>query len=56
MTQDVIFRASEEAFENAIQQGMKDPENWMYMYSDVRKDYFKNIDTREYITFNYKKD
>ena len=39
------------AFDNAIKRGMKDPENWMYMYSDKNKDFFKHIDTRQYISF-----
>ena len=41
----------EDAFDNAIKRGMKDPENWMYMYSDKNKDFFKHIDTRQYISF-----
>ena len=41
----------EDAFDNAIKRGMKNPENWMYMYSDKNKDFFKHIDTRQYISF-----
>ena len=41
----------EEAFENAIKRGMKNPDDWMYMYSEKNKDYFKNYYTRGYISF-----
>lgn len=41
----------DEAFENAIKKGMKKPEEWMYMYSEKGKDYFKNYYTRSYITY-----
>ena len=41
----------EDAFENAIKRGMKNPEDWMYMYSENNKDYFKHIDTRNYKSF-----
>ena len=41
----------EDAFDNAIKRGMKDPENWMYMYSEKNKDYFKNYYTRAYISY-----
>lgn len=52
----IILRESEDAFKNAIKRGMKEPELWMYMYSDTKTDYFKNIETREYITYTYKED
>jgi len=42
---------TDEAFENAIQLGMKDPEDWMYMYSQGGCDYFKHYDTREYCRY-----
>lgn len=42
------FRNSKEAFENAILQGLEDIENYMYMYSDINYDYFKEIISREY--------
>ena len=29
-----------DAFDNAIKRGMKNPDDWMYMYSDNNKDYF----------------
>lgn len=38
-------------FENAIKQGMTNPDDWMYMYSDDEKDFFKNCYSREYISF-----
>ena len=47
------------AFEHAIKKGQlslfdndgeKFAGNWMYMYSDATKDYFKSIITRQYIT------
>jgi|TARA_R100000482_G_scaffold106892_1_gene49373 hypothetical protein len=41
-----------EAFNNAKDKGLKDPKNYMYMYSQNKKDYFKNIMTRKYINFN----
>lgn len=41
-----------EAFENAIKKGMKNPENWMYMYSKDNMDYFKNIETRDYKSYS----
>jgi hypothetical protein len=42
------------AFENAISNGLNDPENWMYMYSQNNKDFFKNIKMRNYINFEFK--
>jgi hypothetical protein len=42
------------AFENAISNGLNDPENWMYMYSQNNKDFFKNIEMRNYINFEFK--
>ena len=44
-------RDHKEAFENAKSKGLKDPENYMYMYSSNNKDYFKNIDFKNYISF-----
>ena len=40
------------AFDNAIIKGMKNPENYMYMYSDFKYDYFKHVVTRKYINYN----
>ena len=45
-------RDSNEAFENAKAKGLKRPQDYMYMYSKDNKDYFKNIDFRDYISFN----
>ena len=44
-------RDHKKAFENAKSKGLKDPENYMYMYSSNNKAYFKNIDFRNYISF-----
>ncbi len=38
-------------FENAIKQGMTNPGEWMYMYSDDENDLFKNCNSRKYINF-----
>jgi PHP family Zn ribbon phosphoesterase len=45
------IRDSEQAFLNAICRGLKEPFNYMYMYSNDGHDYFKHIVTREYISF-----
>lgn len=39
------------AFENAIKRGMKNPEDWMYMYSKNDRDYFKHCDYRTYKSY-----
>lgn len=41
----------QDAFDNAIKRGMKNPEDWMYMYSENNRDYFKHHDTRKYISY-----
>ena len=41
----------EDAFNNAIKRGMKNPDDWMYMYSENNKDYFKNYYTRGYRSY-----
>lgn len=41
-----------DAFENAIKRGMKNPDDWMYMYSDNNKDFFKNLYSRRYKSFS----
>lgn len=41
----------DDAFDNAIKRGMKNPENWMYMYSENGRDYFKNSITRSYKSY-----
>lgn len=38
----------EDAFENAIKRGMKNPDEWMYMYSKNGRDYFKHYFNRTY--------
>ena len=43
---------SQIAFENAKSKGLDKPDEYMYMYSDQKKDYFKNINFRNYISFN----
>jgi len=48
----MYYRDHKEAFENAKSKGLNDPQNYMYMYSKDNKDYFKNIDYRNYINFN----
>ena len=44
-------RDSNEAFENAKTKGLNKPQDFMYMYSQAKKDYFKNIMFRNYISF-----
>ncbi len=41
----------DDAFDNAIKRGMKNPDDWMYMYSNNNKDYFKNYYTRNYKSY-----
>lgn len=41
----------DEAFDNAIKRGMKKPDDWMYMYSNNNKDYFKNYYSRNYKSY-----
>ena len=43
---------SQKAFENAKAKGLDKTQDYMYMYSKDNKDYFKNIDFRNYISFN----
>ena len=45
-------RDHKEAFENAKLKGLNNPNEYMYMYSQDNKDYFKNINYRNYINFN----
>jgi len=44
-------RDSNEAFENAKTKGLNKPSEFMYMYSQNNRDYFKNINFRNYINF-----
>lgn len=39
------------AFDNAIKRGMKNPDEWMYMYSENGKDYFKHYLSRCYRSY-----
>lgn len=41
----------DDAFDNAIKRGMKNPDDWMYMYSNNGRDYFKHHDTRNYTSY-----
>jgi retron-type reverse transcriptase len=43
---------SQIAFENAKSKGLNKPDEYMYMYSKDNKDFFKNINFRNYISFN----
>ncbi|ARC83128.1 hypothetical protein U732_11 [Clostridium argentinense CDC 2741] len=40
-----------EAFNHAIKKGMKNPDDYMYMYSTKLKDYFKHYYTRSYVSY-----
>ena len=40
-----------EAFNNAKAKGLNKPSEFMYMYSQNNRDYFKNINFRNYISF-----
>ncbi len=42
---------SQIAFENAKSKGLNKPEDFMYMYSQDNKDFFKNIMDRKYMSF-----
>lgn len=46
-----VIENPDKAFENAIKRGMKHPEDWMYMYSQNGRDYFKHCDTRCYKSY-----
>ncbi len=48
----MIIRDSETAFLNAIKSGLNADE-YMYMYSDEKVDYFKHIQTRKYEKVEY---
>lgn len=45
------IREKQEVFQNAINKGMKNPNDWMYMYTSGTRDYFKNHITRKYISY-----
>ena len=42
------YLESKEAFENAVKNGLETPEDYMYMYSIGKNDYFKHMITRKY--------
>ena len=44
---------SQKAFENAKTKGLNKPQDFMYMYSQDKKDYFKNIMFRNYISYAF---
>lgn len=48
---DLVIHDPVAAFENAIKRGLKNPEDYMYMYSEGKWDYFKHCVTRAYIKF-----
>jgi hypothetical protein len=48
----IYHRDHIKAFNNAKSKGLSKPEDYMYMYSKDNKDYFKNINFRNYINFN----
>ena len=50
--QYIELRNSQKAFKNAKSKGLNNPSEYMYMYSKDNKDYFKNINFRNYISFN----
>ena len=49
--EDFYMRDHIKAFENAKKKGLNKPSEYMYMYSQNNKDYFKNINFRNYINF-----
>ena len=59
---DITFRSSEAAFDSALRTGQLSthPEGrrpvgrYMYMYSKAGRDYFKHIDTRQYVSASYR--
>jgi len=56
MKHDMYLRSHKVAFENAITKGLKEPQNYMYMYSkNSGYDYFKNVMDRTYISFEHEK-
>lgn len=46
-----VRKNPDEAFENAMKRGMKNPSDWMYMYSKGGRDYFKHCETRVYKSY-----
>lgn len=46
------IRDPKQVFQNAIDKGLKNPQDYMYMHTEKGKDYFKHKVTRNYIAFN----
>ena len=51
MKENMYQRDSNKAFENAKSKGLNKPGDFMYMYSKDKKDFFKNIMDRKYVSF-----
>lgn len=47
----MIRENPQDAFDNAIKRGMKNPDDWMYMHSENGRDYFKHERTRMYKSY-----
>ena len=47
----MYMRDHKVVFENAKNKGLKKPGKFMYMYSKDKRDFFKNINFRYYISF-----
>ena len=50
-TDGMYMRDHRVAFENAKSKGLNKPNEFMYMYSKNDRDFFKNINFRNYISF-----
>ena len=50
LAEAIARRDPNAAFDSAIAQGL-DPDLHMFMYSTERRDYFKHVETREYVNF-----
>ena len=48
---NIYERDSNKSFENAKSKGLNKPGDFMYMYSKDKKDFFKNIMDRKYVSF-----
>jgi hypothetical protein len=51
---NMFERDHKAAFKNAVANGLNNPKDWMYMYSQDNKDFFKNIAMRNYVSFEFK--
>ena len=51
----IVDKSPRAAFERAIKKGLKNPDNYMYMYSKDGKDYFKDPNAssidKKYVSF-----